>query len=261
MKLLLNNMLKGLATALLVILLGGFLYVNVVKTEDVNLKLISSSYVNQIKTSTENKNEKETENATNEIIDNSLEEENLKLEVKEENKTLTENSSTCTSSKKETIKDETKEVFKEESKDVKEVETKSETTVKGKYEPNLSVLKTVEVIKTYRGKITGYGPDCVGCSGNLGCAPHPNVKNGNIYFEDTSYGKIRILAADPSIPCGSIIKVSNYPYITGDFYGIVLDRGSAIKGLTMDLLYNSEQETRNLGRAYNINFQIERWGY
>ena len=81
MKLLLNNMLKGLATALLVILLGGFLYVNVVKTEDVNLKLISSSYVNQIKTSTENKNEKETENATNEIIDNSLEEENLKLEV------------------------------------------------------------------------------------------------------------------------------------------------------------------------------------
>ena len=67
MKLLLNNMLKGLATALLVILLGGFLYVNVVKTEDVNLKLISSSYVNQIKTSTENKNEKETENATNEI--------------------------------------------------------------------------------------------------------------------------------------------------------------------------------------------------
>ena len=100
MKLLLNNMLKGLATALLVILLGGFLYVNVVKTEDVNLKLISSSYVNQIKTSTENKNEKETENATNEIIDNSLEEENLKLEVKEENKTLTENSSTSTSSKR-----------------------------------------------------------------------------------------------------------------------------------------------------------------
>ena len=131
----------------------------------------------------------------------------------------------------------------------------------------VKVTSTEEILKhsnekiEFSGTLTGYGPDCVGCSGNLGCAPHPNVKNGNIYFEDTSYGKIRILAADPSIPCGSIIKVSNYPYITGDFYGIVLDRGSAIKGLTMDLLYNSEQETRNLGRAYNINFQIERWGY
>ena len=131
----------------------------------------------------------------------------------------------------------------------------------------VKVTSTEEILKhpnekiEFSGTLTGYGPDCVGCSGNLGCAPHPNVHNGNIYFEDTSYGKIRILAADPSIPCGSIIKVSNYPYITGDFYGIVLDRGSAIKGLTMDLLYNSEQETRNLGRAYNINFQIERWGY
>lgn len=131
----------------------------------------------------------------------------------------------------------------------------------------VKVTSTEEILKhpnekiEFSGTLTGYGPDCVGCSGNLGCAPHPNVQNGNIYFEDTSYGKIRILAADPSIPCGSIIKVSNYPYITGDFYGIVLDRGSAIKGLTMDLLYNSEQETRNLGRAYNINFQIERWGY
>ena len=131
----------------------------------------------------------------------------------------------------------------------------------------VKVTSTEEILKhsnekiEFSGTLTGYGPDCVGCSGNLGCAPHPNVKNGNIYFEDTSYGKIRILAADASIPCGSIIKVSNYPYINGDFYGIVLDRGSAIKGLTMDLLYNSEQETRNLGRAYNINFQIERWGY
>ena len=108
------------------------------------------------------------------------------------------------------------------------------------------------------GTLTGYGPDCVGCSGIVACEPHQNVKNGNIYYQDSYYGKIRILAADRSIPCGSIIKISNY--FDSDFYGIVLDRGSAIVGLTMDLLYESEKNP-NLGRAYNINFQIERWGY
>ncbi len=111
------------------------------------------------------------------------------------------------------------------------------------------------------GTLTGYGPNCIGCSGNLSCFPHTNVQNGNIYYEDASYGKIRILAADDSIPCGSIVKISNYVPMGSDFYGIVLDRGSAIKGLTMDLLYNDENEIKNLGRAYNINFQIERWGY
>ena len=260
MKLLLNNMLKGLATALLVILLGGFLYVNVVKTEDVNLKLISSSYVNQIKTSTENKNEKETENATNEIIDNSLEEENLKLEVKEENKTLTENSSTSTSSKKETIKEETKEVFKEESKDVKEVETKSETTVKGKYEPNLSVLKTVEVIKTYRGKITGYGPDCVGCSGKT--AYGHDARNGNIYYQDKTFGSIRIVAGDASLKFGTIVRIKG---IGDDIIAVVLDRGGAVgfaasKHAYFDLLHENEQAALNFGQK-TATFEILRNGF
>ena len=108
------------------------------------------------------------------------------------------------------------------------------------------------------GTLTGYGPDCVGCSGIVACEPHQNVKNGNIYYQDSYYGKIRILAADRSIPCGSIIKISNY--FDSDFYGIVLDRGSAVVGLTMDLLYESEKSL-GLGRVHNINFQIERWGY
>ncbi len=113
----------------------------------------------------------------------------------------------------------------------------------------------------FTGTLTGYGPDCVGCSGKLGCSPYQNVQNGNIYYEDSKYGKIRILAADPSIPCGSIVKISNYKNVDGDFYGIVLDRGSAIKGLTMDLLYNSEAEVKALGRTYDVNFRLERWGY
>lgn len=136
-----------------------------------------------------------------------------------------------------------------------------------KKEEILKVFSVQEIILNqnkkieFTGTITGYGPDCVGCSGIVGCPPYQNVKNGNIYYEDSTYGKIRILAADKSIPCGSIIKISNYKFIGEDFYGIVLDRGSAIVGLTMDLLHNSETETVVIGRQYNINFKIERWGF
>ena len=114
----------------------------------------------------------------------------------------------------------------------------------------------------FNGTLTGYGPDCPGCIGVVYCRPNPNVLNGKIYYNDSEYGKIRILAADYSIPCGSIVKISNFKFVEGnEFYGIVLDRGSAIVGLTMDLLYPSENDTLIVGRQRNIHFEIERWGW
>ena len=118
-----------------------------------------------------------------------------------------------------------------------------------------NINKNVEFV----GTLTAYGPDCKGCSGKLGCYPYQNVLNNNIYYEDNTYGKIRILASDDIIPCGSIIKVFNY--FDTEFFGIVLDRGSLVKGLTMDLLENSEKDTLKIGRQNNINFEIVRWGY
>ena len=44
-------------------------------------------------------------------------------------------------------------------------------------------------------------------------------------------------------------------------YAITLDRGSAIVGMTMDLLYPSEADTVIIGRAHNIIFTVERWGW
>ena len=114
----------------------------------------------------------------------------------------------------------------------------------------------------FNGTLTGYGPDCPGCSGIVYCRPNPNVLNGKIYYNDSEYGKLRILAADYSIPCGSIVKISNFKFVDGnEFYGIVLDRGSAIVGLTMDLLYPSEKDTQIIGRQKNINFKVLRWGW
>jgi len=114
----------------------------------------------------------------------------------------------------------------------------------------------------FTGTLTGYGPDCEGCGGRVACSPNQDVRNGNIYYNDSKYGKIRILAADYSIPCGSIIHIENYKFAdNNELFGIVLDRGSAIVGLTMDLLYPSEKDTVIIGRQRNIDFTIERWGW
>ena len=114
----------------------------------------------------------------------------------------------------------------------------------------------------FMGTLTGYGPDCEGCGGHVACRPNQDVRNGNIYYTDSQDGKIRILAADYSIPCGSIIHIENFKFAdNNEFTGIVLDRGSAIVGLTMDLLYPSEADTAVVGRQRNISFTIERWGW
>ncbi len=135
----------------------------------------------------------------------------------------------------------------------------------------IKLVKNVAEIKNFgktnkiqfKGTLTGYGPDCPGCLGMVYCKPNPNVQNGKIYYNDQEYGKLRILAADYSIPCGSIVKINNFKFINKgeDFYGIVLDRGSAIVGLTMDLLYPSEKDTVIIGRQRDISFTIERWGW
>ena len=110
---------------------------------------------------------------------------------------------------------------------------------------------------TFNGKMTGYGPDCKGCGGGVSCIRY-NVRNGNIYYSDKDYGKIRILAADKKIPCGTIIRVSNLRKYK-DFYAIVLDRGGAIKGNLMDLLFVSEKSV-DIGRE-NVKYTIVRWGW
>jgi len=121
----------------------------------------------------------------------------------------------------------------------------------------LTYAKTNPV--TFDGTMTGYGPDCEGCGGRVGCSPYQNVKNGNIYFNDNEFGKVRIVAGDKNIPCGTIIKVNNLRKY-GEFYAIVLDRGGAIKGTLFDLLFATEKEATPLGRA-NATYTIVRWGW
>ncbi len=153
---------------------------------------------------------------------------------------------------------------------VNNVKSVLSTRIVQKNTESIKLVRNVNEIQKYGsitkikfvGTLTGYGPDCPGCGGHVVCRPNPDVRNGNIYYTDKEYGKIRILAADYSIPCGSIVHISNFKFVPNkEFTGIVLDRGSAIVGLTMDLLYPSEADTVIIGRQRNIEFEILRWGW
>lgn len=122
------------------------------------------------------------------------------------------------------------------------------------------IKKENEVLDKFTGTITGYGPDCDGCIGIT--ASGYDVRN-TIYYNDKTYDKVRVLAADKSLPFGTIIKVSNLKDYN-DFIGIVLDRGSAISfdGFSqIDLLFESENYSYNFGRHQNVIFEILRLGY
>lgn len=125
------------------------------------------------------------------------------------------------------------------------------------------LIKEDKVLSTFVGTMTAYGYDCVGCSGYVGCAPYQWVGDGNIYYEDATYGKVRIVAADRSVPCGSILKIDSSK---SDelIYAVVLDRGGAIgfnKRVQIDLLMNNEAETIPHGLAKGTKADILRYGW
>lgn len=125
----------------------------------------------------------------------------------------------------------------------------------------------------FAGKMTGYGPDCPGCSkvGNVACKTREGTNHSltydGIYYNDTIYGQTRILAADNSVfPCGTIVKVNNGNL--DEFIGIVLDTGSAMRGawkegiVWMDLAFSSQSEARVGGAtSSNTSYEVQRWGW
>ena len=114
---------------------------------------------------------------------------------------------------------------------------------------------------SFTGQMTAYKATCVGCTGRVSCPPSQDVRNGNILFNDQVYGQVRILAADPSIPCGTIVKITNVTFSNEPIIGIVLDRGGAIKGNIMDFLMNETDNMDVVGRQYNVNYEVMRWGW
>ena len=113
------------------------------------------------------------------------------------------------------------------------------TTTKVKTTKKVVKQKTTEKVNDDSYKITHYGYDCKGCSGTT--VSGYNVKN-NIYYNDKTYGKIRIIAFN-KLPLYSIIKINDYRGT--EIIAIVLDRGTN----HIDLLVSNEKEARKLGVA------------
>lgn len=114
---------------------------------------------------------------------------------------------------------------------------------------------------SFTGQMTAYNPLCVGCTGRVSCPPRQDVTKGNIYFNDITYDKVRILAADPAIPCGTIVSVTNVSFSSTPIIGIVLDRGGAIKGNIMDFLVTETDNMDIVGRQKNVHYEVLRWGW
>ncbi len=118
------------------------------------------------------------------------------------------------------------------------------------------------VLETLIGKLSGYGPDCYGCTSSHTASGY-YVGEGNIYYNDPTYGKVRILAGDSKYPFHTIVRfqvgsISNEPII-----GIVLDRGGSIgigERFLFDLLYTSESEAATFGVSQDVTFEILRIG-
>ena len=130
-----------------------------------------------------------------------------------------------------------------------------------KVETTFKEEKTINVLATYHGPMTAYGPDCTGCTTGYTASGY-YVRN-TIYYNDKEYGKIRIVAADKTLPFGTIIRISDLDIFDEPVIAIVLDRGSAIgfkKKSYFDLLYPSERETSFFGRR-NATFEVLRRGY
>ncbi len=123
----------------------------------------------------------------------------------------------------------------------------------------------------YVGKMTGYGADCIGCTGTLACKTkngsyHNLIKDGTTY-NDEEYGNVKIIAAAlEKFPCGTIIKVEN-PNL-GTFNAIVLDTGGAMKNawnngiIHIDLAYLTETDPAlHLSTSSNVKYSVQRWGF
>lgn len=119
-----------------------------------------------------------------------------------------------------------------------------------------------KVLETLVANISGYGHDCYGCTSGYTASGY-YIGDGTMYYEDSTYGKIRVVAADKKYQFGTIVRISNFMN-ESSFYAIVLDRGGAIgldKRIQFDLLYPKNDDAIPVGIQTNVTFEILRLGF
>ena len=127
-------------------------------------------------------------------------------------------------------------------------------------------------LESFSGSTTGYGADCDGCSGVVACSvsgrSHNLITDG-IYYNDSEYGKVRIVAASFSkFSCGTIMSIDNG--IIEPFMAIVLDTGSAMRNawkngnILIDIAFSYENSIGihdATNKSGNVKFKVYRNGW
>lgn len=127
-------------------------------------------------------------------------------------------------------------------------------------------------ISEYLGSTTGYGANCVGCTGNVACSTSNGVHNlirDGVFYNDSKYGNVRIVAADNSkFSCGTVMEIDNG--VMDPFMAIVLDTGGAMRSawsngnILIDIAFsyeNSNGINNATNKSGNVKFKVYRNGW
>lgn len=180
----------------------------------------------------------------------------------------------------ENHQEETEEQLEEKEESIKEVEENVSTEVQEeiaeqpteeKEQVVVSTPKVDEVVNIIDTSsfavlaqetvnISHYGHDCYGCTSGYTASGY-YVGDGRIYYQDPTFGSVRVVAADSKYPLGTIIRLG---YQGSTITAIVLDRGGAIgdgKRFQIDLLTTSNSRAYELGIVQNTSLEVLRLGY
>ena len=235
----LNNIFKGLLVVFVLVVAGGFTFLNIKGSPNTGMVLVSSSLVNSITTQAEK-----------------LEEVNKVEEEPEEKKDETEEEKVEDTKEEEPVEETKEEVVETVEPEPTPTPTPTPTpsipSASGSYSPNNDAASSTTVSNVYTGYVTAYGPDCYGCYGGK-TAMGDYVGDGNIYYNHETYGTIRIVAGDKSI-LNKVVRITGLNISSEPVIAIVRDTGGDIgfnkpKGIILDLLYTSEKspEVLNFG--------------
>lgn len=151
-------------------------------------------------------------------------------------------------------------------------EVESNSTLENEIKTNLEEVKeniieksnidisSFPVLSTEKVTISHYGHDCYGCTSGYTASGY-YVGDGRIYYQDSEFGNVRVVAADNKYPMGTIIRLE---YHDSNIIAIVLDRGGGIgdgKRFQIDLLESSEQVANSQGIFSNSKLEVLRLGY
>lgn len=115
-----------------------------------------------------------------------------------------------------------------------------------------------DVLELFTGNLSYYRANCTGCSGFTSTGF--DVRDGKLYYNDSTYGNVRIVAAGTEIPKYSIIRIRNSS-LGSNILAIVLDRGGNIgqgKKFIIDILTNSTEAKG--GVDYGVSIEVIRKG-